>query len=76
MGAHDTGTTTLQAQREAAVAEGFASVPQAMEFLSLGRTAIYQLMEDGDLQYAQVLSRRRITWQSLRAYAASCLQSA
>jgi len=55
------------------IAGGFASIEDAMEFLSLGRAKIYQLMNDGELAAARFGRSRRIPWTSLHAYAAKCV---
>jgi excisionase family DNA binding protein len=56
------------------VAEGFASVKEAEEFLSVSRAKLYVLMETGLLRWAKFGKSRRVPWAALRAYAASCLQ--
>ena len=40
--------------------DGMLSVARAAEFLGLGQTSIYRLMERGDLRWANVLVRLRI----------------
>ena len=51
------------------VRDGFASVEEAQDFLSLGRSSIYKLMDNGELNYARFGRTRRIPWRSLREYA-------
>jgi excisionase family DNA binding protein len=53
------------------VAEGFAKLPEAQQFLGVCRATLYQLMDSGELAYAKFGKCRRIPWQALRAYASS-----
>ena len=57
----------------AVVAEGFAKVAEAEKFLGVSRAKLYQMMDAGALTYAKMGRSRRIPWQALREYAASCL---
>ncbi len=56
------------------LAEGFATVRDAMKFLAIGKSLIYELMERGELPYATFGRCRRIPWAGLRAYAAAQLK--
>ena len=49
--------------------EGFASIRQAEEFLSISRSTLYTLMDRGELQYAKIGKSRRIPWKALREFA-------
>ena len=51
--------------REALVAEGLASLDEAMRFLSIGRSMIYVLMDSGLLPYAKIGRCRRIPHRAL-----------
>lgn len=56
--------------------DGMASVRDACEFLKLGRTKVYELMNEGRLQYVEFGRRRRIAWTVLRELAKSPTASA
>jgi excisionase family DNA binding protein len=49
--------------------EGFATIREAMTYLSISRATLYALMDAGDLPYAKFRRCRRIPWQALREYA-------
>jgi excisionase family DNA binding protein len=51
------------------VDEGFASIKEAMAFLSLCRATLYKFMDDGELAYAKFGRARRIPWQALKDFA-------
>jgi excisionase family DNA binding protein len=54
-------------------ADGFASIREAEDFLSVSRSTIYKLMDSRELPFAKVGKCRRIPWRSLREYAQKCL---
>jgi excisionase family DNA binding protein len=58
-----------------AVAEGFASLTEAGNYLSLSRATLYKLMDGNELAYARFGRARRIPWTSLKAFAAKALVS-
>jgi excisionase family DNA binding protein len=64
---------TATAEKHALTQEGFASIREAARFLSVGRSTVYKLMEEGSLRYAKVGKCRRIPWRALREYAERCL---
>jgi excisionase family DNA binding protein len=55
--------------------EGFATIPAAKEFLSISRSALYGLMNKGQIRYAKVGKSRRIPWAALHRFAEACLVS-
>ncbi len=55
------------------VQDGFASVTEAMRYLSISRTTLYALMDGSQLAYAKVGRSRRIPWRALHAFAAAAL---
>jgi excisionase family DNA binding protein len=63
------------AEANPVVARGFATVPQASEFLGLSRSTIYQLMEAGELRYARFGRSRRLPWAAVYAYGEKYLVS-
>lgn len=46
------------------------TVVEAANYLRLGRSKLYQLMEEGEIPYYRVGGRRRIAWSDLEAYLA------
>lgn len=56
------------------VSEGMMSVDEAMEFLSISRSHLYQLMEDGEIPYAKIGRSRRIPKAALISYLAANLR--
>jgi excisionase family DNA binding protein len=66
-------TAAVDPAKDDVVRDGFASVEQAEEFLRLGRSTVYKLMESGELIYAQFGRSRRIPWRAIREYAAKQL---
>ena len=50
------------------VDEGFASIGEAVEFLSLCRATLYKFMDDGELVYAKFGRSRRIPWTALKEF--------
>ncbi len=67
---------TLESPNDVLVADGFAEVEQAQEYLRLSRSTIYAMMEAGELAYARFGRRRRIPWHTLRQYAAGQMVAA
>lgn len=59
--------------RENIVAEGLVSVPEAARFLSISRSKLYALMEQGALAYVRLGRARRIPRRALVALAAQHL---
>jgi hypothetical protein len=47
---------------------GLATVAEAMDFLKMGRSSIYELMDRGELESIRILSSRRILWSSIYAF--------
>ena len=68
--------TTATAEKPTLSLEGLASVREAAAFLSVGRSTIYKLMENGELPFAKIGKCRRIPRRALREYARSCLVGA
>jgi excisionase family DNA binding protein len=58
------------------VADGFAEIRQAQEYLRLSRATIYNLMESGKLAYARFGRARRIPWAALKQFALGGLVTA
>jgi excisionase family DNA binding protein len=56
-----------------AVSEGFASLREAAEYLSLCRATLYKLMDGGELAYARFGRSRRVPWAALKEYAAKAM---
>ncbi len=52
------------------VSDGMLTVMEAAEFVGLGRTSLYALMERGELPYVKFGSARRIPRRALVALAA------
>jgi len=52
------------------VKDGMRTVGQAAEFLSIGRSKVYALMENGELAYVKFGKARRIPLRALVDYAA------
>jgi len=55
------------------VSEGFASVSQAADFLSVSRAKLYGLMDTGSIPWAKFGKSRRIPWAGLKAFAAKSM---
>lgn len=51
------------------VADGFAAVSEACEFLRLSRSTVYALMDAGQLRYARFGRARRIPRKAMVEYA-------
>jgi excisionase family DNA binding protein len=45
---------------------GLATVPEAAKFLNMSRTALYGLMDRGDLRYCKIGKIRRVPWSELQ----------
>ncbi len=58
------------------VADGFATVEEAADYLGLSRATVYKLMEIGHLPYAKFSKSRRLPWKAMREYAARCMVGA
>jgi excisionase family DNA binding protein len=54
--------------KSAVAADGFTTVQEAMAYLRLSRSAVYQLMESGQLAYAKFGKSRRIPLEALREF--------
>jgi len=65
--------TATVAKKADLTADGFASVEEAGDFLSMSRSSIYKLMESEHLRWAKFGKARRIPWVALRQYAQRCL---
>lgn len=50
---------------ETLVADGLVPLPQAMTFLSVSRSTLYELMDKGVLPYAKIGRSRRIPKRAL-----------
>lgn len=53
--------------------EGFATVPEAAEYLGLSRAKLYQIMDAGEIRFAKFGSARRLPWQAIKQYAEQCM---
>lgn len=60
--------------KEELVSDGLASLEEAMAFLSVGRTTLYELMDSGALVYCKVRRRRCIPRKALVEYAKLALR--
>jgi excisionase family DNA binding protein len=60
----------------AMVADGLARIPEAMEFLALSRSVIYDLMNQGRLAFVKIGKARRIPHKAMVDFAAENLSSA
>ena len=68
---------TVQPEKESLAADGFATLVQAAEYLGVGRSTIYMLMDSGKLPNAKIGDKaRRIPWKALRAFGEQCLVDA
>ncbi|MEO2016430.1 MAG: helix-turn-helix domain-containing protein [Fuerstiella sp.] len=54
---------------------GFATIPQAGDFLQVGRTTVYAMLKDGSLPSAQIRNARRIPCAALHRLADDAVQS-
>jgi excisionase family DNA binding protein len=55
------------------IADGFARVPEAAEFLGVSRAKIYAMMEAGELAYAKFGRSRRVPRRALKELAAAAV---
>jgi excisionase family DNA binding protein len=53
-------------------AGGLARVEDASRFLALSRSAVYKLMDRGELPFLKIGKARRIAWSALRDLVARC----
>jgi len=51
------------------IALGFVNVTEALQFLAIGRTTLYELIKKGDVVAANFRGRRVITRRSMLTYA-------
>jgi excisionase family DNA binding protein len=65
--------TLAESPNNLLVADGFAEIVEAQEYLKLSRATLYNMMESGELPYAKFGRRRRIPWRALWQYAAGNL---
>jgi excisionase family DNA binding protein len=56
------------------VADGLMAVAEAAKFLSLSRSTLYELMDEGRLQYVKLGRARRIPRRAVRELAAANLR--
>lgn len=59
-----------QGKKKPAPVDGLARIPEAAEFLSVGRTTLYALMKCGSLAWQTVGTERRIPWPALHQFVA------
>lgn len=64
----------MDTDRELLVSDGMLTVPDAAKFLSISRSAVYQLMQSGRLPYVQFGRSRRVPRRSLISLAAANLK--
>lgn len=64
---------TLDSKRHAV--EGLCSVREACEFLSIGKSSLYNLMKKGELPFVFVGSNRRIPRKALVEFAERILEA-
>jgi excisionase family DNA binding protein len=64
----------MKRKDEAVVADGLVSVGEAMAFLSVGRSTVYELMDKGFLPYAKIGRSRRVPKRALVELAAMNLR--
>jgi excisionase family DNA binding protein len=64
----------MDTDRELLVSDGVLTVPDAANFLSISRSAVYQLMQSGRLPYVHIGRARRIPKRSLIGLAAANLK--
>lgn len=63
-------TNTATAVAENFPEDGMATVREACVFLHVTHPVIYQLISKGLIESVKILRARRISWQSLRKFAA------
>lgn len=54
--------------------EGLVTIPEAVDFLRISRTALYELMERGRLDYVKIGRSRRIPLRSIKNLAEANLR--
>jgi len=54
------------------IGDGLMTLKQAAEFLSIGRTTLYVLMDSGKLPYVKIGKGRRVGKRALVEFAAKC----
>jgi len=64
---------SLSEEPEDIVSEGLMTVAAASEFLSIGRSKLYDLMDSGELRYVKLGRSRRIPRRSVHQLAAANL---
>ena len=65
---------TMETQRTALITDGLLNVAESAAFLRLSRSALYALMERGELPYVTLGRTRRIPRRALEQLAANHLQ--
>jgi excisionase family DNA binding protein len=71
-----TATLERQTTQREMVADGFANLFEASMYLRISRSAIYILMNAGELPFAKFGKSRRIPWEALRDYGARSMVGA
>ncbi len=61
-------------RREALVGDGLLKIPEAVDFLRVGRSKLYELMDEGQLPYVRIGRCRLIPRRALVALAAAHLK--
>jgi excisionase family DNA binding protein len=64
----------MKANNDGLVADGLVSVDEAMAFLSVSRSTLYELMDKGMLAYAKIGRSRRVPRRALVELAAANLR--
>ena len=49
--------------------EGFAAIGEVCRYLSLSRSKVYRLMDEGKLPFARIGRARRVPWSALKEFA-------
>ena len=68
------GDSMTSRDRADLVADGLVTVQEAAQFLSISRSKLYELMDNGELKFAKLGRSRRIPRRALIDLAASGLQ--
>lgn len=66
----------MEQMQKRLVADGHVTVTEAARFLDLSRSAVYSLMERGELPYVKFGRARRVPKRGLIEFAASMLRGA
>ena len=76
MSAHPLGVEADQnsSEREDLVSAGLMSVKEAAKFLSISRSKLYELMNEGELQFVKIGRSRRVPRRAVTELAARGLQ--